>query len=100
MVVSCRSGLVVLQKNEAYNEARLRLRFRRRWAVRLTSLVLLPRAILRGYVHGKSGVVDAIEFALTGKISRLAGADTGGLSDLEQLVALCTDNARPATSRR
>ncbi|WP_439360486.1 ATP-binding protein [Bradyrhizobium sp. DASA03007] len=29
---------------------------------------------------GKSGVVDAIEFALTGNISRLAGAGTGGLS--------------------
>ena len=29
---------------------------------------------------GKSGVVDAIEFALTGNISRLAGSGTGGLS--------------------
>ncbi len=29
---------------------------------------------------GKSGIVDAIEFALTGTISRLAGAGTGGLS--------------------
>lgn len=29
---------------------------------------------------GKSGIVDAIEFALTGNISRLAGAGTGGLS--------------------
>lgn len=29
---------------------------------------------------GKSGIVDAIEFALTGIISRLAGAGTGGLS--------------------
>src|SRR5271170_7543817 len=29
---------------------------------------------------GKSGVVDAIEFALTGNISRLAGTGTGGLS--------------------
>lgn len=28
----------------------------------------------------KSGIVDAIEFALTGNISRLAGAGTGGLS--------------------
>lgn len=29
---------------------------------------------------GKSGIVDAIEFALAGNISRLAGAGTGGLS--------------------
>lgn len=29
---------------------------------------------------GKSGIVDAIEFGLTGSISRLTGADTGGLS--------------------
>lgn len=29
---------------------------------------------------GKSGIVDAIEFVLTGNISRLAGAGTGGLS--------------------
>ena len=29
---------------------------------------------------GKSGIVDAIEFALTGNISRLAGEGTGGLS--------------------
>jgi hypothetical protein len=29
---------------------------------------------------GKSGVVDAIEFALTGEISRLSGRGTGGLS--------------------
>lgn len=29
---------------------------------------------------GKSGIVDAIEFALTGSISRLSGAGTGGLS--------------------
>jgi len=29
---------------------------------------------------GKSGIVDAIEFALTGNISRLAGVGTGGLS--------------------
>ena len=29
---------------------------------------------------GKSGIVDAIEFALTGDISRLGGAGTGGLS--------------------
>ncbi|WP_374652291.1 AAA family ATPase [Dongia sp.] len=29
---------------------------------------------------GKSGVVDAIEFALTGSISRLAGRGTGGIS--------------------
>lgn len=29
---------------------------------------------------GKSGVVDAIEFALTGTISRLAGSGTGGMS--------------------
>ena len=29
---------------------------------------------------GKSGIVDAIEFALTGNISRLSGAGTGGLS--------------------
>jgi len=29
---------------------------------------------------GKSGIVDAIEFALTGNISRLAGSGTGGLS--------------------
>jgi recombinational DNA repair ATPase RecF len=29
---------------------------------------------------GKSGIVDAIEFALTGNISRLAGTGTGGLS--------------------
>jgi hypothetical protein len=29
---------------------------------------------------GKSGIVDAIEFALTGSISRLAGVGTGGLS--------------------
>lgn len=29
---------------------------------------------------GKSGVVDALEFVLTGNISRLAGAGTGGLS--------------------
>jgi recombinational DNA repair ATPase RecF len=29
---------------------------------------------------GKSGIVDAIEFALTGNISRLTGAGTGGLS--------------------
>jgi len=29
---------------------------------------------------GKSGIVDAIEFALTGNISRLGGAGTGGLS--------------------
>ncbi|RWM47844.1 MAG: chromosome segregation protein SMC [Mesorhizobium sp.] len=29
---------------------------------------------------GKSGIVDAIEFALTGNVSRLAGAGTGGLS--------------------
>jgi DNA repair exonuclease SbcCD ATPase subunit len=29
---------------------------------------------------GKSGIVDAIEFALTGNISRLAGAGTGGIS--------------------
>src|SRR3546814_19368609 len=29
---------------------------------------------------GKSGIVDAIEFALTGSISRLSGAGTGDLS--------------------
>ena len=29
---------------------------------------------------GKSGIVDALEFALTGGISRLSGAGTGGLS--------------------
>ncbi|WP_316978904.1 ATP-binding protein [Shumkonia mesophila] len=29
---------------------------------------------------GKSGIVDAVEFALTGNISRLVGAGTGGLS--------------------
>ncbi|MGE8942762.1 ATP-binding protein [Leptospira interrogans] len=29
---------------------------------------------------GKSGIVDAIEFALTGNISRLSGSGTGGLS--------------------
>lgn len=29
---------------------------------------------------GKSGIVDAIEFALSGNISRLSGAGTGGLS--------------------
>ena len=29
---------------------------------------------------GKSGIVDAIEFALAGNLSRLAGAGTGGLS--------------------
>lgn len=29
---------------------------------------------------GKSGIVDALEFALTGNISRLSGAGTGGLS--------------------
>lgn len=29
---------------------------------------------------GKSGIVDALEFALTGTISRLTGAGTGGLS--------------------
>lgn len=29
---------------------------------------------------GKSGIVDAIEFALTGGISRLSGAGTGGIS--------------------
>ena len=29
---------------------------------------------------GKSGIVDAIQFALTGTIARLAGAGTGGLS--------------------
>jgi DNA repair exonuclease SbcCD ATPase subunit len=29
---------------------------------------------------GKSGIVDAIEFALTGNISRLSGRGTGGLS--------------------
>lgn len=29
---------------------------------------------------GKSGIVDALEFGLTGSISRLTGADTGGLS--------------------
>ena len=29
---------------------------------------------------GKSGIVDAIEFALTGSISRLSGSGTGGLS--------------------
>ena len=29
---------------------------------------------------GKSGVVDAIQFGLTGEISRLAGKGTGGLS--------------------
>lgn len=32
---------------------------------------------------GKSGIVDAIEFALTGSISRLSGAGTGGLSVLK-----------------
>ena len=29
---------------------------------------------------GKSGVVDAIQFGLTGEISRLSGKGTGGLS--------------------
>lgn len=29
---------------------------------------------------GKSGIVDALEFALTGNVSRLAGAGTGGLT--------------------
>jgi predicted ATP-dependent endonuclease of OLD family len=29
---------------------------------------------------GKSGVVDALEFALTGNISRLSGAGTGNVS--------------------
>jgi DNA repair exonuclease SbcCD ATPase subunit len=29
---------------------------------------------------GKSGIVDAMEFALTGGISRLSGEGTGGLS--------------------
>ena len=28
---------------------------------------------------GKSGIVDALEFALTGNISRLSGSGTGGL---------------------
>ena len=28
---------------------------------------------------GKSGIVDGIEFALTGNVSRLAGSGTGGL---------------------
>ena len=32
---------------------------------------------------GKSGVVDAVEFALTGNISRLSGAGTGNLSVLK-----------------
>lgn len=32
---------------------------------------------------GKSGVVDALEFALTGNISRLSGSGTGGLSTKE-----------------
>ena len=31
-------------------------------------------------VTGKSGVVDAMDFALTGNISRLSGAGTGGLT--------------------
>src|SRR5690606_29543321 len=29
---------------------------------------------------GKSGIVDALEFALTGTVSRLTGAGTGGLT--------------------
>lgn len=29
---------------------------------------------------GKSGIVDALEFGLTGDISRLAGSGTGGIS--------------------
>lgn len=29
---------------------------------------------------GKSGIVDALEFVLTGSISRLSGRDTGDLS--------------------
>jgi DNA repair exonuclease SbcCD ATPase subunit len=37
-------------------------------------------AICRRNGTGKSGVVDAIEFALTGEISRLSGRGTGNLS--------------------
>ena len=32
---------------------------------------------------GKSGVVDAIEFALTGNLSRLSGPGTGGINIIE-----------------
>lgn len=32
---------------------------------------------------GKSGVVDAIDFALTGKIARLSGSGTGGVTLLK-----------------
>ena len=37
---------------------------------------------------GKSAIVDALEFALTGNISRLTGPGTGGLSVRREMLQL------------
>ena len=45
---------------------------------------------------GKSGIVDAIEFALTGSISRLSGEGTGDLSVKQHGPHVDFRNTRPA----
>ncbi|OOQ56656.1 AAA family ATPase [Mucilaginibacter pedocola] len=47
---------------------------------------------------GKSGIVDALEFALTGSISRLAGAGTGGIS-LKEHAPHVDSRKKPASSK-
>lgn len=46
---------------------------------------------------GKSGIIDAIEFALTGSISRLAGEGTGNISVKEHAPHVDSRN-NPAKS--
>ena len=47
---------------------------------------------------GKSGIVDAIEFGLTGDISRLAGSGTGGIS-LKEHAPHVDSRSNPAKSK-
>jgi len=47
---------------------------------------------------GKSGVVDALEFGLTGSISRLAGTGTGGIS-IKEHAPHVDSRARPDKAR-
>ncbi len=47
---------------------------------------------------GKSGIVDALEFGLTGDISRLAGSGTGGIS-LKEHAPHVDSRSDPAKSR-
>ncbi|MGH2623383.1 MAG: ATP-binding protein, partial [Sphingobacterium sp.] len=47
---------------------------------------------------GKSGIVDALEFGLTGDISRLAGSGTGGIS-LKEHAPHVDSRSNPAKSK-